>query len=220
MRNKQDVRLLCNWCGTPTWHALKASYTAEGVEEIDENYHEPWIDKWEILQCKGCHSVLARRSFLFASTEPDLSYFPPRTSRRQPPWSWSLPSEVRDLLNEVYGALQANSSRLALMGIRTVIDVVILEKVGDIGSFAEKLNALQDRGFVGERQKEFLTAVLDAGSAAVHRGHVASVVELGYAMDIVENLLQAVYALEGAAQHLRGTTPTRQRRPKERGSDN
>ena len=179
-------------------------------------FFEPWTNCFEIFQCQGCDSVLVRRSFLFEplGEEAELSYFPARISRHPPPWSWGLPSELRDLLKEVYGALQSNSPRLALMGIRAVVDVAILEKVGDIGSFAEKLTSLERKGFVGQRQKDFLSAVLDAGNAAVHRGHAASAQELEYAMDIVENLLQAVYALEGAAQHLRVKTPPRQRLPK------
>jgi hypothetical protein len=87
----------------------------------------------------------------------------------------------------------------------------MLEKVGDIGSFAVKLEKLESEGFIGRKQKEFLSAVLDAGNAAAHRGHAASASEIEYAMDIVEHLLQAIYILEDAAQVLREKTPPRQR---------
>jgi hypothetical protein len=211
MNAVRDEKLQCNQCGGPTWHALRTSYTANGTEILDDYNSEPWTDCFDVFQCKGCDSVLVRRSFDFFPTGNEVSYFPAPISRHQPQWSWGLPDELRSLLREVYSALHANSSRLALMGIRAVIDVVILEKVGDVGSFAEKLAALQSKGFVGERQRDFLNAVLAAGGAAAHRGHAADAQELGYAMDIVENLLQAVYALEGAAEHLREKTPPRQR---------
>jgi hypothetical protein len=213
MNTPEKEKLQCNDCHGLRWHVLRASYSVEGAEDWGDNFVEPWTDAFEIFQCLGCDSILVRRSFLFApyGEEAEFSYFPARSSRHRPRWSWALPPELHELLREVYGALQSNSPRLALMGIRAVVDIAILEKVGDTGSFAEKLTALERGGFVGQRQRDFLSAVLDAGSAAAHRGHVASEQELEYAMDIVENLLQAVYALEGAAEHLRGKTPPRKR---------
>jgi len=170
------------------WHALCAAHTIESSEEI-EGEVGPWTDCFEIFRCQGCDSVHVRRSFYFAllGEEPERSYFPARISRHKPQWLQDLPDELRELLWEVYGALHADSPRLALMGIRAVVDVVILEKVGDVGTFREKLTALGEKGFVGRQQGEFLEAVLDAGSAAAHRGHAASAQELDFAMDIVEN---------------------------------
>jgi len=190
---------------------LRASHTVEGEEDMGGGYLEPWTDIFEIFQCQGCDSALVRRSFLFEpiGSEAELSYFPARMSRHQPRWLWKLPNELFEILKEVYGALHSDSPRLALMGIRTVVDFAMLEKVGDIGSFEDRLTALEREGFVGRRQKEFLSAVLNAGNAAAHRGHKASTQELESAMDIVENLLQAAYELEGAAKHLRENTPPR-----------
>jgi Domain of unknown function (DUF4145) len=213
MSNSRREKLQCNDCHGLRWHALRTSYSVEGEEDMGGNCYEPWTDTFEIFQCRGCDSLLVRRSFLFLpiGEEAEISYFPARSSRHRPSWSWGLPPELRELLGEVYTALQSNSPRLALMGIRAVVDVAILEKVGDAGSFVEKLAVLEREGYVGQKQRNFLSAVLDAGSAAAHRGHTASEQGLEYAMDIVENLLQAVYALEGAAEHLREATPPRKR---------
>jgi hypothetical protein len=211
MSDSRREKLQCNECHGTRWHVLCADHRIEGREEVDGEV-EPWTDYFEIFQCQGCDSVHVRRSFCFAllGEEPALSYFPARISRHKPQWSQDLPDELQDLLWEVYGALHADSPRLALMGIRAVIDVAIHEKVGDVGTFREKLAALENKGFVGKQQREFLEAVLDAGNAAAHRGHAASAQELEFAMDIVENLLQAVYALGRAAKHIRGKTPPRQ----------
>jgi hypothetical protein len=95
------------------------------------------------------------------------------------------------------------------MGIRAVIDLAVVERVGDVGTFEQKLNALAEKGYVGEKQKDFLAAALDAGSAAAHRGHRPKASDLDYSMDIVENMLQALYVLEEAADQLRKATPPR-----------
>jgi len=112
-------------------------------------------------------------------------------------------------MDEIYSALHANSRRLALMGARTVVDMLLMDKVGDLGTFSEKLAQLEGHGFVGRKNREFLGAALDAGNAAAHRGYQPKKEHLDHVMDIVENLLQAVYILEEAADELKKSTPAR-----------
>ena len=103
---------------------------------------------------------------------------------------------------------------MAVMGARALVDMAIMDKVGDKGSFDQKLSALEEEGFVSKRNREVLTAALDAGNASAHRGHKFEAREVNQIMDIVENLLQAIYALEDAAQNLKTATPPRKRAPK------
>jgi len=55
----------------------------------------------------------------------------------------ALPDTVRGLLAEVYTAFQANARRLATMGVRAVLEAVMIDKVRDNGSFAKNLDAFQ-----------------------------------------------------------------------------
>lgn len=209
-------KIHCNACRGPRWHEIKTEFEFEGYEELTEEYGEPWYDHFEICQCEGCDSILVRREFTYSlfGIDREVTYFPPRISRHLPPWSSKLPPNLRMLLREVYQALQADSPRLALMGIRAVVDLAIVARVGDQGTFREKLEALEESGVVGHEQKEFLSAVLNAGSAATHRGHAPDRKQLSHAMDIVENMLQAAYILKEAADQLREATPPRKRRPR------
>jgi hypothetical protein len=129
-------------------------------------------------------------------------------------WKDKLPKQILAVVEEVYRALQADSPRLATIGARTIIDLVILDKVGDVGTFVEKLTALEKQGYVGRKNREFVAAALEAGSAAAHRGIAPQVDDLNRVMDIVESLLESVYVLEELAQHLRQTTPARSSRGK------
>lgn len=54
-------------------------------------------------------------------------------------------------MDEVYIALHSDSRRLAILGARTLLDMVALDKVGDCGTFEEKLNALSDKGLILQR---------------------------------------------------------------------
>ena len=99
-----------------------------------------------------------------------------------------------------------------MMGARALIDMVMVDQVGDSGSFGQNLKQLHDGGFVSVRNREFLDAAFDAGSAAAHRGHTPDVYEVNAVMDIVENLLHSFYVLPRMAQNLKAITPPRPKR--------
>lgn len=111
-------------------------------------------------------------------------------------------------MHEVYTALQANSRRLALMGSRTLIDLYMSEKVGNAGGFESKLQKLVTNGHLSVDDRQILSAALEAGHAASHRGHNPTAVELEHVMDIVENLLQKI-ALSSSAEKLTDSMPRR-----------
>jgi hypothetical protein len=208
------VKAHCNDCSHMTNHRVAAQHEQREVDyTIPEDPQSQVIfnTTWDMLECCGCGSVTLRRTWSFSQTnERTVDYFPPRVSRRLPAWHYELPnSNMQSLLKEVYAALYADSRRLAMMGARTLIDMVFVEKVGDRGTFQQKLAELVAKGFVSQRNGRFLEAALDAGSAAAHRGHLPTAVDVNRVMDIIENLLQAVYLLENAAEELKKTTPPR-----------
>ena len=69
--------------------------------------------------------------------------------------------------------------------------------------------AAETAGVIGSKNRDVLAVALDAGSAAAHRGYQATADDVNAVMDIVENLLQAVYHLESLADRLKNTTPPR-----------
>jgi hypothetical protein len=79
----------------------------------------------------------------------------------------------------------------------------------DVGTFDEKLRKLEGLGVVSANNRGVLSAALDVGHAAAHRGHAPNSDDVNAVMDIVENLLHAVYVLPGMADRLRKTTPQR-----------
>ena len=164
-----------------------------------------------MLACCGCSAVTLRHTHNFSEEpEPTVNYYPPFVSRPMPRWSAKLKNyKLYLLMKEVYSALYANCRRLATMGARTAVDMVLLDKVGDLGSFAEKLQKLEQAGFVSRHSREFLAAALDTGHAAAHRGHEPTEEQLNHVMDIIENVLQSVYVLQDSAAELRKTTPPR-----------
>jgi hypothetical protein len=206
--NKEtSTKAPCNDCNRDTKHRVLFKRITSGSDD-DSGFD--WRDTYEMLECCGCESVAMRWTNEFSENpEPTVTYYPPPVARQTPKWVWGLPTEVRSLMDEIYSALHANSRRLALMGARTVVDMLLMDKVGDVGTFPDKLAQLESDGFVGLKNRAFLGAALEAGNAAAHRGYQPKKEHLDHVMDIVENLLQAVYILEEAADELKKSTPAR-----------
>jgi hypothetical protein len=72
----------------------------------------------------------------------DVRYFPPAVVRDLPKWRSKLSLEMREVLEEIYRPIDAQSWRLPMMGARTLVDLMVLEKIGDVGTFKEKLHRL------------------------------------------------------------------------------
>jgi hypothetical protein len=206
MENKPQAdeieRLHCNNCRNETDHIVLMA-----VQDNDKNIDGDWS---YLCQCLGCHEVVLHQTRLFRSeSEVYHRQFPPPVSRDQPTWVNKLPRKIRHVLIEMYGSLDTNARSLPMMGARTLLDLLILEKVGDVGTFQQKLDKLAADGFIATKQVDVLTAALDAGSAAIHRGHIPSESNVNAVMDIIENLLNAVYVLPHVAKSVKRTTPTR-----------
>ena len=206
----------CNACKQETRHDVLAQHEEVGTSPLDpsdpsESY--AWSTVWEMLKCCGCDSITIRREHSeYGQSETD--YFPAMASRARPGWVTSLPDGIVEVLDEVYAALHQDTRRLAMMGARCLIDMVILDTVDDVGTFSEKMQAMEEEGLLGARNREYVEAALDAGSAAAHRGHQPTPKEVGLVMDIVENMLQAVYILGKAGEELKQSTPPRRARAK------
>lgn len=206
-------RVHCNRCRLKTLHRLVATATDKGSDWEEHVGEIFWHTVFEMLQCCGCGEAVLRRTHEWSEDpDPDIRYFPPPVSRQPPRWVWKIPHSLNVILNEVYHSLDAHNLSLPMIGARTLMDMLMVEKVGDAGTFKQKLKKLQDAGFVAAKNVEVLDAALDVGNAAAHRGHAPKAAEVNAVMDIVENLLHAVYVLPGMAQGLKKTTPTRTRR--------
>ncbi len=179
-----------------------------------DDFSVSWDTTYTMLECRGCENVTLRRTYVFSewnAGEAQIEYFPPHLFRKKPDWADELPKDEQSVLTEVYAALASDSRRLALMGDRTLVDLFIVRKIGDQGTFVEKLKKLEQAGFLSAKNSELLGAALNAGHAAAHRAYLPQREQLWTVMDIVENLLQSDL-LAKQTKELRRNTPQRKRR--------
>jgi hypothetical protein len=132
------------------------------------------------------------------------------TATAVPEWTYQLPNEIRSLVQEVYIANSSNLPALCAMGIRAAIDVTSVAALGyDAGLFNIKLNKLKEVGHITEVQRKHLSAVVDAGSAAAHRGFTPESDAVSTMLDAMQHLLQAHFLYAEKTEALVAGTPAR-----------
>ena len=95
--------------------------------------------------------------------------FPPKNQISFPEWVKDLPEEIMVLAIDIYRALSYKMYTLVSMGIRTLIDAIAAEKIGDIGGFDKKIKKLTEEGFISKKESEMLLSIVEVGHASSHR---------------------------------------------------
>ncbi|WP_265282592.1 DUF4145 domain-containing protein [Verminephrobacter aporrectodeae] len=209
----QTIWSHCNGCGQETKHEIVHKASRRRSFDDDQYSSVEVGSEWTIVQCCGCEEVSMRRVDWCSEDDyqGDLNpptFFPARVSRRKPVWLTRehAPSTYVGMLDEVYATLHADSRRLAMMGARAIIDVVITRTVGDQGSFSKGLDELKNKDLISKRDRDIIEAAVNAGSAAMHRGHQPTADDVNVVIDIVERMVHAEI-LEAKAKELAATTP-------------
>lgn len=100
------------------------------------------------------------------------------------------------------------------MGIRALLEFVMIDRVGDQGSFQKNIKAFKNEGYIASKQINAVNAALDMGSAVMHRSHKPDYDSLCSALDIVEGIIESTYLSESRAESLKKKTPPRPKRHK------
>jgi Domain of unknown function (DUF4145) len=183
---------------------------------------EETVEKYAMIECCGCARVSMgyQRVWKMDGTVDD-DFFPSPVSRKEPDWVyWVWLGQFRTsseqeaaklmfLLKEVYQAVHGSQYRLAAMGIRALLEQVMIMKVGDLQSFNEKLDAFQRAGYISAIQRESMRATLDVGDAAMHRGFVPTEHDLNVALDVVEGVMAPIFGHANEAMALAKRVPPR-----------
>jgi hypothetical protein len=203
----------CNKCLGQTNHDLLHTQSVKNYLEDDPSTDIYFHNKYELLQCRGCNNVKLRLTTSF-SEDPrtDISYFPPAISRKRPEWLYDVDNDFIDnLLREIYVGLQNNCRRLATLGIRALLEHIMIDNVGDQGTFVNNLGKFKSNGFIAQKQKEIIEIALEVGHATMHRSHNPSEKDLKIIIGIIENLIESIYVHSREARKLSSKLPKRKR---------
>jgi hypothetical protein len=138
----------CNRCHARTQHALRGECkrTDRGFDDASRTEIQ-FAETYTLLQCQVCGQ--GRLQVVMWNSENDHSlpsFFPPPECRRPPEWLNEIEQRLRVLLKEVYAALDGGMYAIALMGVRSVLDVWVSGQTYGRKDFPTKLNTLVQLG--------------------------------------------------------------------------
>lgn len=216
------IKSHCNKCQSETKQEIVHS---EKFKDTDDE-HYVWVENiYEMLKCRGCDAVILKHTEWFSedydehgNPEPAFHFYPPSIFRPEPKWlselDWSNHEQkfIRELMKEIYSSLHNNTRRLATMGIRALVEHIMIKKVGNQGAFSKNLNSFETQGFISLSQKDILNTVLEAGHATIHRSYSPTTEDLHTCMDITESVVESVYIHPKKAKKLKKKIPKRRRK--------
>lgn len=181
-------------------------------EEGDDSQSmwEVVMEVWTVSRCLGCEKLnFKHRTVNGPIRENDQIFFFPRKPIRKPPqWIVKLPMRYAVVFQEVYIALNEGLFMLTLTGIRTLLDVFIVSKIGDAGTFKQKLTKLVEYGVITATKATVLGTAIDAGNASAHRAYRPEKETVFQVLDIVEHLLHSEI-VDRHADLIKKNTPPR-----------
>src|SRR6266850_5135987 len=127
------VQAPCSSCIRKTKHHVLFE-----TQQRDEETANTYV----MLSCGGCSAVsMGHQRLWLDDGSTDHSYYPSPVSRKMPTWMflWTLglgkakgDAAIGAVMMEVYQAVTGGQYRLAAMGIRALLEQVMIQKVGDL----------------------------------------------------------------------------------------
>jgi hypothetical protein len=108
-----------------------------------------------------------------------------------------------EFIREIYSSLKTGNLRLTVLGVRALLEQVMLEHVEDKGSFVKNLDQFEQAGFISRIQREAIVPVIEAGHASMHRGFKATEQQVEAILDITENLIESIYIAKSRTNGLK-----------------
>jgi hypothetical protein len=218
--NVQHVH--CNNCGGERKHALvHIEKTSREYETSDPMIIVSEMNWYATLKCGGCEAVQIRHTKRFSEDDGNtVRFLPAHMPRQLPDWIdrhnvlTGKDGYIRVMLREIYAALAADASSVGAMGVRALLEFIMVSKVRDQGSFAANLDEFEKQGYVAKLERDRLKRVLDVGSAAIHRGFLVSPLDAMTLLRIAEHVVESLYIHDGDVAHVSSKVPPRARRAK------
>lgn len=159
----------------------------EDGTKIDHLYRIVY-KKYTIFKCCGCERIHIEIKTKVDKEQEDNKVIPAKTDVGVSEFLFHLQLDYIGIYREVLGAINQGYYNLACCGIRTMIDIFMNDKVGNNGTFSNRLNKMKDEHFISCDQYNMLKILIEAGNASAHRGFVPEqedVINLLGVLDII-----------------------------------
>ncbi|MCX7380378.1 MAG: DUF4145 domain-containing protein [Alphaproteobacteria bacterium] len=239
MLGMETVRLQCFSCCRETnqeclWRTIRTEEYEAARDDLDWDGKRVFFRRrYSVTACKGCDNIrlIAESEGEFHTSlpisgdfetpsyldEPDEVLVERRQRMRAMPVWWNaLPdAEMVRFGHEVYGALGNGWLHLAFMGMRRIVERMMVRSVGDQGSFHKTTAAFSDKENLGARPRDAIKALIAFGNAATHRKvETGDPVLNSSIFEVFEALLYQHYILPNVTGEVENATSAKPDRPK------
>ena len=207
----KEVSAPCSSCVRKTTHKVLFE---RALSDEDRN------TTYAMLECSGCHRVsLGEQVRFIPDGDVEHSYYPSPVSRKEPDWLFFMivgltgkkndDAKLGSLLHETYQAVHGGQYRLAAMGVRALLEQIMVSKVGDQNSFERQLDKFEEAGYISLIQRDAMKATLEVGHAAMHRAYEPTEEDVKLALDIVEGIMAPLYHHQTKVERMADRVPPR-----------
>jgi hypothetical protein len=180
----------------------ESALTKKDIGQILSEYYE-----WHFINPKKQLNIL--ESFGDNDKRETSGFFTDKELHNTPEWYGFLNNTQRALIWEINTAISIELEALPTIGLRTLLETIIVEKVGDEGGFRAKVERFQKGGYVTSKSAEALSHVLDAGNASAHRAYFPNKEDLVICVEVVKHLMHGIYILHPQVERVAENTPKR-----------
>jgi hypothetical protein len=228
----QKIQVYCNKCSNITNHIVLAEHdegwsSQEGDDDNSASFLEG-RDQYQIIKCSGCDEVSFIHNSWFSEDIDEhgcplcrVKQYPPIQKRKMPSdiqdqepfgprlYSHYALANITYLLDEIYKSIDVDCYMLASMGIRSLIDTMMNDVIGDMENFTKKLDLMLEQGFISKKDFDILSSIIEVGHASTHRNFKPKIDVINMCLDIVEGLIKRFYLWPKHAQCIKEVTPKR-----------
>lgn len=172
------------------------------IGQVLSEYYE-----WHFVNPKS--QIASLESFDLTGVQDESIFFRKTVSAGKPDWYDLLDDTQKALIWEIDRALSNKLKALSTIGLRALLETIMVEKIGDSGSFLTKVKRFTEEGYVTPKMAEALSHVLDAGNASAHRAYFPSREDLAVCVELVKHLMHGIYILRPGVEKVAENTPKR-----------
>jgi hypothetical protein len=200
----------CAQCAGKTNHLVAQSVDLSSYDEDAGIHYEA---SYQIIACQGCN----RRSYrTVTSNSDDFDYendspivreelYPEHRGVRAVPFDYlfgTVPDQLSRVYDETVKALNSSQTVLCGMGARAILETVVKDQKASGKNLAAQIDSLAKAGMLTHSGALILHQIRALGNKAAHEVVAHSTEELRLALDVIDNLLQAVYVLPQRAANI------------------
>ncbi|MDO9026745.1 MAG: DUF4145 domain-containing protein [bacterium] len=207
---EETIKAHCNKCvGVRNHNVLfsEKEHTEQNVDDDRDGIIIWWEDKYALVKCRGCGNLSLMHTSCFSedcdyngNPYEKINYYPPAISKPIPKWINELDTflnseetQIAELLKEIYAALYNDSKRLAILGIRSLLEHIMIAKTGDKGTFTKNIDSFCESGHIASKQKDLLIKALEVGHATTHRSFAPRIDDIMTTVEICETIIEMIY---------------------------